>query len=158
MCTLQTLSLEDQQDVMNEVSSFSSKLHLLSKMHDIELKEKENQIRNQARRNEKAILIKEKNDYHAEHCRNELVFSREEKERRDLISKIKEQGPLGLSALKDILVQFEGILITYINVFIFIYVFYFNDIYYYAPKNYRTTGSLDVNWKLQMKLSGISNI
>ena len=95
----------------DEIAASHSKLQLLQKTHDLEEKEKERLSKKSKARDEKANEIRAQNTALSATTHNEVMFRREESERRELVAKMKKYATeLGLTSIVDILNNYEGTL------------------------------------------------
>lgn len=75
---------------MSRIVSFTKKLQLLEKTHEIEEEERERVRRTVAERNSKYMEIKSKNGSICSRTATELELKREASERKALLNKLKE--------------------------------------------------------------------
>lgn len=102
--------MEAQQDINDQICSQHAKLDLLKKAHVIEEQDRQRAVRVASRRNEEASRIRAKNANLSKTTHAEMMFRREETERRDLMAKLKKYAnELGLSSMSDVLDSFDGI-------------------------------------------------
>lgn len=105
----QTMPLEDQQDVVDQIASVNAKLCFLQKAKEIEDQEEIRLLKATAKRNEKADGIRAKNAKLSSNTHNEAMFQREEEERRELVRSMKNSArELGLEPIVRILENYEG--------------------------------------------------
>ena len=96
---------------MLQITSFSSKLDLLKKTHDIEEKERDRAKREVEKRNEKFSVIKSKNDNACLIAKNSVDFKKNETARRELVAKMKNpENPIHtfLTPLIDVIDYNQG--------------------------------------------------
>ena len=103
--------MEDLQEIQSQITSYSAKLQLLQKTHDIEEKEAERLTRNVAKRND-TYKKKIANDYASIQAEQECALRREEQTRRDFVSKMTRDEYVGqesfLAPVTNVLSNFEG--------------------------------------------------
>ena len=106
------MSMEEQQDITDRISSFNCKLILLEKTHELEEEERARASRNSAKRANKANAIRQRNESLSYDLHYDKLFSREEAERTELVTKMKESAKdIGLTPITDVLENFDGNLI-----------------------------------------------
>lgn len=102
---------------MEQISSSNCKLQLLEKTHDIEEKEKERVAKNSQMKKDKANAIRAKNAMLSSNCHVEMMFRREEGERQETITKMKEMaGDLGLHSIAAVLENNGGELYNCVDI------------------------------------------
>ena len=103
--------MEDQQDLLDQITSCNAKLTLLQQAKAIEDAEQHRAQQNTNRRNERANEIRSRNMNLSALTHNDAMFQREEAERRELVKKMKKDAmDLGLQPIVNILDNFEGII------------------------------------------------
>lgn len=110
----------------NRIVSCNAKLVHLKKTREIEENEAREALASLKKRNAEAEEIRERNKQLSVMTHTEQMFRREEKERRQLIEKMKEHAEaLGLTSITDILNNYEGTIYFY---FLIPFVLLTNDI------------------------------
>ena len=123
---------------MDQMFSFNAKLELLKQTRALEEKEKERAAQSLLRKNNQAENIRVRNAELSKMTHTELMFRREEAERRLLISKMKEYAEqLGLSSITDILTNYEGIsLLPSLFYIVILYSSFLYDYYYFLYSSF----------------------
>ena len=127
-------------DIMDQIYSSNAKLGLLKKTYEIEQEESIRAAASIAKRNADAQKIRDKNREISVATHTEQMFRREEEERREIVSKMKQYAEqLGLSSITDILQSFEGTFcftLTKLSLFnkkklsLFLFVIYLSQFHY----------------------------
>ena len=113
----QDLPLDLEQEIIDEITTLNTKLHLLEQTKDIDIKEKE--------RKEKSVRpeeeVKEKEKEEDRRIADQLQTIREERVTRELVQNMAEDSSLG--GVKDVLHNFEGIHCIHLHLKIFLSFF-----------------------------------
>lgn len=95
--------------MLEQISLFNAKLELLRKTESLEKEEQERMLRKTKKITEKANDIRSKNAIATANSHFEATFMREEKERRELVRRMKEYATeLGFTPITDVLENYEG--------------------------------------------------
>lgn len=111
--TIQTITEEDKQQLLDQIVLYNSKLDLLERTQEIEEKERDIMVQNIEIRKEKFEKIRSKNDAESMRIANETMFKQDEALRRDLLAKMvslkdSDGSSFILGPVIDVLENFEG--------------------------------------------------
>lgn len=96
---------------MSQIASFTKKLQLLERTHELEEEEKERILRKTADRNAKSREIRAKNDLLCQRAATEVDLKEEAQQRKALLSQLKESisGMPWMQPMVDLLENSQGI-------------------------------------------------
>ena len=109
---IQSTSLEQKQDIMDEISSMNRKLQLLQKTKELEEEESQRQARKVAEREKKFLLLKSKNDALSVAALTENEHKKDEELRRSVYAKLRD-CPAELLPITSVLENNEGKLLNF---------------------------------------------